>query len=135
MTIPELKLNYGGNDEEAKKQMFSDLFGSEIPATKTDDSASNEQSVAVDTSTENMSEDELETLAAVNEFSDTENESSHEETSAKAEPLSHDEQLSLAEKIKAQFGFRSFSEHDEIPDDVESINAQLASLLGNSMSA
>lgn len=135
MTIPELKLNYGGNDEEAKKQMFSDLFGSEIPATKTDASASNEQSVAVDTSTENMSEDELETLAAVNEFSDTENESSHEETSAKAEPLSHDEQLSLAEKIKAQFGFRSFSEHDEIPDDVESINAQLASLLGNSMSA
>ncbi len=135
MTIPELKLNYGGNDEEAKKQMFSDLFGSEIPATKTDESASNEQSVAVDTSTENMSEDELETLAAVNEFSDTENESSHEETSAKAEPLSHDEQLSLAEKIKAQFGFRSFSEHDEIPDDVESINAQLASLLGNSMSA
>lgn len=135
MTIPELKLNYGGNDEEAKKQMFSDLFGSEIPATKTDDSASNEQSVAVDTSTENMSEDELETLAAVNEFSDTENESSHEETSAKAEPLSHDEQLSLAEKIKAQFGFRSFSEHDEIPDDVECINAQLASLLGNSMSA
>lgn len=135
MTIPELKLNYGGNDEEAKKQMFSDLFGSEIPATKTDDSASNEQSVAVDTSTENMSEDELETLAAVNEFSDTENESSHEETSAKAESLSHDEQLSLAEKIKAQFGFRSFSEHDEIPDDVESINAQLASLLGNSMSA
>lgn len=135
MTIPELKLNYGGNDEEAKKQMFSDLFGSEIPATKTDEFASNEQSVAVDTSTENMSEDELETLAAVNEFSDTENESSHEETSAKAEPLSHDEQLSLAEKIKAQFGFRSFSEHDEIPDDVESINAQLASLLGNSMSA
>lgn len=135
MTIPELKLNYGGNDEEAKKQMFSDLFGSEIPATKTDESASNEQSVAVDTSTENMSEDELETLAAVNEFSDTENESSHEETSAKAEPLSHDEQLSLAEKIKAQFGFRSFSEHDEIPDDVESINAQQASLLGNSMSA
>lgn len=135
MTIPELKLNYGGNDEEAKKQMFSDLFGSEIPATKTDDSASNEQSVAVDTSTENMSEDELETLAAVNEFSDTENESSHEETSAKAEPLSHDEQLSLAEKIKTQFGFRSFSEHDEIPDDVECINAQLASLLGNSMSA
>lgn len=135
MTIPELKLNYGGNDEEAKKQMFSDLFGSEIPATKTDDSASNEQSVAVDTSTENMSEDELETLAAVNEFSDTETESSHELTSDKAEPLTEEDQLSLAEKIKAQFGFSSFTEHDEIPDDVESINAQLASLLGNSMRA
>lgn len=135
MTIPELKLNYGGNDEEAKKQMFSDLFGSEIPTTKTDDSASNEQSVEVDTSTENMSEDELETLVAVNEFSDTETESSHELTSA--EPLTEEDQLSLAEKIKAQFGFSSFTEteHDEIPDDVESINAQLASLLGNSMSA
>ncbi len=135
MTIPELKLNYGGNDEEAKKQMFSDLFGSEIPATKTDDYASNEQSVALDSSTVNMSEDELETLAAVNEFSDTETESSHEVTSDKAETLTEEDQLSLAEKIKAQFGFSSFTEHDEIPDDVESINAQLASLLGNSMSA
>lgn len=116
--IPELKMNYGGTSEDSKKRMLSDFFESS-PEDETSDEVL-EQS--------DLSEDEQETLSLMQEFTVNEN-------SQKVGSVSEDYKQVQATDVLAQFGFSSIKESDEIPEDLDSINAQLESLFGNALSA
>lgn len=116
--IPELKMNYGGTSEDSKKRMLSDFFESS-PEDETSDEIL-EQS--------DLSEDEQETLSLMQEFTVNEN-------SQKVGSVSEDYKQVQAAAVLAKFGFSSIKESDEIPEDLDSINAQLESLFGNALSA
>lgn len=112
--IPELKMNYGGTSEDSKKRMLSDFFES----SPLDDVL--EQS--------DLSEDEQETLSLMQEFTVDVN-------SQKVGSVSEDYKQVQAADVLAKFGFSSIKESDEIPEDLDSINAQLEALFGNALSA
>lgn len=116
--IPELKMNYGGTSEDSKKRMLSDFFESSPDDETLDDVL--EQS--------DLSEDEQETLSLMQEFTVNEN-------SQKVGSVSEDYKQVQAADVLAKFGFSSIKESDEIPEDLDSINAQLESLFGNALSA
>ena len=116
--IPELKMNYGGTSEDSKKRMLSDFFESSPDDETLDDVL--EQS--------DLSEDEQETLSLMKEFT-------VEENSQKVGSVSEDYKHVQAADVLAKFGFSSIKESDEIPEDLDSINAQLESLFGNALSA
>ena len=116
--IPELKMNYGGTSEDSKKRMLSDFFESSPDDETSDDVL--EQS--------DLSEDEQETLSLMKEFTVDEN-------SQKVGSVSEDYKHVQAADVLAKFGFSSIKESDEIPEDLDSINAQLESLFGNALSA
>lgn len=118
--IPELKMNYGGTSEDSKKRMLSDFFESSPDDETLDDVL--EQS--------DLSEDEQETLSLMQEFTVDVN-------SQKVGSVSEDEDYKQvqAADVLAKFGFSSIKESDEIPEDLDSINAQLESLFGNALSA
>lgn len=116
--IPELKMNYGGTSEDSKKRMLSDFFESS-PDDETFDEVL-EQS--------DLSEDEQETLSLMQEFTVDVN-------SQKVGSVSEDYKQVQAADVLAKFGFSSIKESDEIPEDLDSINAQLESLFGNALSA
>ena len=116
--IPELKMNYGGTSEDSKKRMLSDFFESSPEDETLDDVL--EQS--------DLSEDEQETLSLMQEFTVDVN-------SQKVGSVSEDYKQVQAADVLAKFGFSSIKESDEIPEDLDSINAQLESLFGNALSA
>lgn len=116
--IPELKMNYGGTSEDSKKRMLSDFFDSSPDDETLDDVL--EQS--------DLSEDEQETLSLMQEFTVDVN-------SQKVGSVSEDYKQVQAADVLAKFGFSSIKESDEIPEDLDSINAQLESLFGNALSA
>lgn len=116
--IPELKMNYGGTSEDSKKRMLSDFFESSPDDETLDDVL--EQS--------DLSEDEQETLSLMQEFTSTVN-------SQKVGSVSEDYKQVQAADVLAKFGFSSIKESDEIPEDLDSINAQLEALFGNALSA
>ena len=116
--IPELKMNYGGTSEDSKKRMLSDFFESSPDDETLDDVL--EQS--------DLSEDEQETLFLMQEFTVDVN-------SQKVGSVSEDYKQVQAADVLAKFGFSSIKESDEIPEDLDSINAQLESLFGNALSA
>lgn len=118
LSIPELKMNYGGTSEDSKKRMLSDFFESSPDDETLDDVL--EQS--------DLSEDEQETLSLMQEFTVDEN-------SQKVGSVSEDYKQVQAADVLAKFGFSSIKESDEIPEDLDSINAQLESLFGNALSA
>lgn len=118
--IPELKMNYGGTSEDSKKRMLSDFFESS-PDDETLDEVL-EQS--------DLSEDEQETLSLMQEFTVDENSNSQ-----KGLLVSEEYKQVQAADVLAKFGFSSIKESDEIPEDLDSINAQLESLFGNALSA
>ena len=118
LSIPELKMNYGGTSEDSKKRMLSDFFESSPDDETLDDVL--EQS--------DLSEDEQETLSLMKEFTVDEN-------SQKVGSVSEDYKQVQAADVLAKFGFSSIKESDEIPEDLDSINAQLESLFGNALSA
>lgn len=116
--IPELKMNYGGTSEDSKKRMLSDFFESSPDDETLDDVL--EQS--------DLSEYEQETLSLMQEFTVDVN-------SQKVGSVSEDYKQVQAADVLAKFGFSSIKESDEIPEDLDSINAQLESLFGNALSA
>lgn len=116
--IPELKMNYGGTSEDSKKRMLSDFFESSPDDETLDDVL--EQS--------DLSEDEQETLSLMQEFTVDVN-------SQKVGSVSEEYKQVQAADVLAKFGFSSIKESDEIPEDLDSINAQLESLFGNALSA
>lgn len=116
--IPELKMNYGGTSEDSKKRMLSDFFESSPEDEPLDE--------VLDQS--DLSEDEQETLSLMKEFTVDEN-------SQKVGSVSDDYKQVQAADVLAKFGFSSIKESDEIPEDLDSINAQLESLFGNALSA
>lgn len=116
--IPELKMNYGGTSEDSKKRMLSDFFDSSPDDETLDDVL--EQS--------DLSEDEQETLSLMQEFTVDVN-------SQKVGSVSEDYKQVQAADVLAKFGFSSIKESDEIPEDLDSINAQLEALFGNALSA
>lgn len=118
--IPELKMNYGGTSEDSKKRMLSDFFESSPDDETLDDVL--EQS--------DLSEDEQETLSLMQEFTVDENSNSQ-----KGLLVSEEYKQVQAADVLAKFGFSSIKESDEIPEDLDSINAQLESLFGNALSA
>lgn len=118
LSIPELKMNYGGTSEDSKKRMLSDFFES-----SPDDETSDEVLEQSD-----LSEDEQETLSLMQEFTVNEN-------SQKVGSVSEDYKQVKAADVLAKFGFSSIKESDEIPEDLDSINSQLESLFGNALSA
>ena len=118
LSIPELKMNYGGTSEDSKKRMLSDFFESS-PDDETLDEVL-EQS--------DLSEDEQETLSLMQEFTVDVN-------SQKVGSVSEDYKQVQAADVLAKFGFSSIKESDEIPEDLDSINAQLEALFGNALSA
>lgn len=118
LSIPELKMNYGGTSEDSKKRMLSDFFESSPDDETLDDVL--EQS--------DLSEDEQETLSLMQEFTVDEN-------SQKGLFVSEEYKQVQAADVLAKFGFSSIKESDEIPEDLDSINAQLESLFGNALSA
>lgn len=118
LSIPELKMNYGGTSEDSKKRMLSDFFESSPDDETLDDVL--EQS--------DLSEDEQETLSLMQEFTVDVN-------SQKVGSVSEDYKQVQAADVLAKFGFSSIKESDEIPEDLDSINAQLESLFGNALSA
>ena len=120
LSIPELKMNYGGTSEDSKKRMLSDFFESS-PDDETLDEVL-EQS--------DLSEDEQETLSLMQEFTVDENSNSQ-----KGLLVSEEYKQVQAADVLAKFGFSSIKESDEIPEDLDSINAQLESLFGNALSA
>lgn len=120
LSIPELKMNYGGTSEDSKKRMLSDFFESS-PDDETLDEVL-EQS--------DLSEDEQETLSLMQEFTVDENSNSQ-----KGLFVSEEYKQVQAADVLAKFGFSSIKESDEIPEDLDSINAQLESLFGNALSA
>lgn len=120
LSIPELRMNYGGTSEDSKKRMLSDFFESS-PDDETLDEVL-EQS--------DLSEDEQETLSLMQEFTVDENSNSQ-----KGLLVSEEYKQVQAADVLAKFGFSSIKESDEIPEDLDSINAQLESLFGNALSA
>ena len=120
LSIPELKMNYGGTSEDSKKRMLSDFFESSPDDETLDDVL--EQS--------DLSEDEQETLSLMQEFTVDENSNSQ-----KGLLVSEEYKQVQAADVLAKFGFSSIKESDEIPEDLDSINAQLESLFGNALSA
>lgn len=120
LSIPELKMNYGGTSEDSKKRMLSDFFESS-PDDETLDEVL-EQS--------DLSEDEQETLSLMQEFTVDENSNSQ-----KGLFVSEEYKQVQAADVLAKFGFSPIKESDEIPEDLDSINAQLESLFGNALSA
>lgn len=120
LSIPELKMNYGGTSEDSKKRMLSDFFESSPDDETMDDVL--EQS--------DLSEDEQETLSLMQEFTVDENSNSQ-----KGLLVSEEYKQVQAADVLAKFGFSSIKESDEIPEDLDSINAQLESLFGNALSA
>ena len=143
ITIPELKLNYGGKSESDKNQMLADFFGSvaeDDASTATDNiESSNEESsnaVANDEATNGMSEEEQETLALMQDLAVAEP-SKAEEPAPKAETkqISDTEKQELVDDVLSHFGFNTAKTADEIPENFDDINAQLASMFGNALSA
>lgn len=144
MTIPELKLNYGGKSEADRNQLFADFFGSvaeDEDSTATDNIASsNDESsnaAANDDATDNISEEEKETLALMKGLAVEEPSEAPVAPAPKAETkqISDTEKQELVDDVLSHFGFNTAKTADEIPENFEDINAQLASMFGNALSA
>ena len=143
ITIPELKLNYGGKSEVDKNQMLADFFGSVAESedsTATDNTASlnDESSNAVaNDATASMSEEEKETLALMQGLAVEDPSEAPVAPASKAETkqISDTEKLELVDDVLSHFGFNTAKTADEIPENFEDINAQLASMFGNALSA
>lgn len=142
MSISDLKLSYGGKSEADKNQMLADFFGSVAESedsTATDNTASlnDESSNAVaNDATASMSEEEKETLALMQDLAVAEP-SKAEEPAPKAETkqISDTEKQELVDDVLSHFGFNTAKTADEIPENFDDINAQLASMFGNALSA
>lgn len=129
--------------------MLADFFGSVAESedsTATDNIAPlNEESsnaAANDDATASMSEEEKETLAlmkglAVEDPSEAESSEIPVTPAPKAETkqISDTEKLELVDDVLSHFGFNTAKTADEIPENFEDINAQLASMFGNALSA
>lgn len=144
MTIPELKLNYGGKSEADRNQLFADFFGSvaeDEDSTATDNIVPlNEESsnaAANDDATASMSEEEKETLALMKGLAVEEPSEVPVAPAPKAETkqISDTEKLELVDDVLSHFGFNTAKTADEITENFEDINAQLASMFGNALSA
>lgn len=147
MSISDLKLSYGGKSEADKNQMLADFFGSvaeaeDSTATATDNTASlNDESsnaAANDDATDNISEEEKETLALMKGLAVEEPSEVPVAPAPKAETkqISDTEKLELVDDVLSHFGFNTATKTaDEIPENFEDINAQLASMFGNALSA
>lgn len=144
MSISELKLSYGGKSEADKNQMLADFFGSVAESedsTATDNIAPlNEESsnaAANDDATDNMSEEEKETLALMKGLAVEDPSEAPVAPAPKAETkqISDTEKLELVDDVLSHFGFNTAKTADEIPENFEDINAQLASMFGNALSA
>lgn len=143
MSISELKLSYGGKSEADKNQMLADFFGSvaedEVSTAADNIAPSNEESsnVANDDATASMSEEEKETLALMKGLAVEEPSEVPVAPAPKAETkqISDTEKLELVDDVLSHFGFNTAKTADEIPENFEDINAQLASMFGNAVSA
>lgn len=145
ITIPELKLNYGGKSEADKNQMLADFFGSVAESedsTATDNIAPlNEESsnaAANDDATASMSEEEKETLALMKGLAVEEPSEVPVAPAPKSETkqISDTEKQELVDDVLSHFGFNAATKTaDEIPENFDDINAQLASMFGNALSA
>ena len=145
ITIPELKLNYGGKSESDKNQMLADFFGSVAEdeastATDNNESANEESSNAVanNEATDGISEEEQETLALMQDLAVAEPSEAPVVPSPKAETkqISDTEKQELVDDVLSHFGFNTATKTaDEIPENFDDINAQLASMFGNALSA
>ena len=144
MSISELKLSYGGKSEADKNQMLADFFGSvaeDEDSTATDNIASsNDESsnvAANDDATASMSEEEKETLALMKGLAVEEPSEAPVAPAPKAETkqISDTEKQELVDDVLSHFGFNTAKTADEIPESFDDINAQLASMFGNALSA
>lgn len=145
ITIPELKLNYGGKSEADKNQMLADFFGSvaeDEDSTATDNIAPlNEESsnaAANDDATASMSEEEKETLALMKGLAVEDPSETPVAPAPKAETkqISDTEKQELVDDVLSHFGFNTATKTaDEILENFDDINAQLASMFGNALSA
>ena len=144
MSISELKLSYGGKSEADKNQMLADFFGSvaeDEDSTATDNIASsNDESsnaAANDDATASMSEEEKETLALMKGLAVEEPSEAPVAPAPKAETkqISDTEKQELVDDVLSHFGFNTAKTADEISENFEDINAQLASMFGNALSA
>lgn len=144
MSISDLKLFYGGKSETDKNQMLADFFGSvaeDEDSTATDNIAPlNEESsnaAANDDATDNISEEEKETLALMKGLAVEEPSEVPVAPAPKAETkqISDTEKLELVDDVLSHFGFNTAKTADEITENFEDINAQLASMFGNALSA
>ena len=144
MSISELKLSYGGKSEADKNQMLADFFGSvaeDEDSTATDNIASsNDESsnaAANDDATASMSEEEKETLALMKGLAVEEPAEAPVAPAPKAETkqISDTEKQELVDDVLSHFGFNTAKTADEISENFEDINAQLASMFGNALSA
>lgn len=145
MSISELKLSYGGKSEADKNQMLADFFGSvaeDEDSTATDNIASsNDESsnaAANDDATANMSEEEKETLALMKGLAVEEPSEVPVVPAPKSETkqISDTEKQELVDDVLSHFGFNAATKTaDEIPENFDDINAQLASMFGNALSA
>lgn len=143
MSISDLKLSYGGKSEADRNQLFADFFGSgaedEVSTAADNIAPSNEESsnVANDDATASMSEEEKETLALMKGLAVEEPSEVPVAPAPKAETkqISDTEKLELVDDVLSHFGFNTAKTADEIPENFEDINAQLASMFGNAVSA
>lgn len=124
--------------------MLADFFGSvaeDEDSTATDNIASsNDESsnaAANDDATASMSEEEKETLALMKGLAVEEPAEVPVAPAPKAETkqISDTEKLVLVDDVLSHFGFNTAKTADEIPENFEDINAQLASMFGNALSA
>lgn len=145
MSISDLKLSYGGKSEADRNQLFADFFGSvaeDEDSTATDNIASsNDESsnaAANDDATASMSEEEKETLALMKGLAVEDPSETPVAPAPKAETkqISDTEKHELVDDVLSHFGFNTATKTaDEIPENFEDINAQLASMFGNALSA
>lgn len=145
MSISDLKLSYGGKSEADRNQLFADFFGSvaeDEDSTATDNIVPlNEESsnaAANDDATASMSEEEKETLALMKGLAVEDPSEAPVTPAPKAETkqISDTEKHELVDDVLSHFGFNPATKTaDEIPENFEDINAQLASMFGNALSA
>lgn len=145
MSISDLKLSYGGKSETDKNQMLADFFGSvaEDEDSKATDNIAplNEESsnaTANDDATASMSEEEKETLALMKGLAVEEPSEVPVAPAPKSETkqISDTEKQELVDDVLSHFGFNAATKTaDEIPENFDDINAQLASMFGNALSA
>ena len=140
MSISDLKLSYGGKSEADRNQLFADFFGSgaedEASTTADNIAPSNEESsnAANDDATYNISEEEKETLALMKGLA-VEDPSEAPAPKAETKQISDTEKQELVDDVLSHFGFNTAKTADEIPENFDDINAQLASMFGNALSA
>ena len=121
--------------------MLADFFGSvaeDEDSTATDNIASsNDESsnaAANDDATASMSEEEKETLALMKGLA-VEEPSEAPAPKAETKQISDTEKQELVDDVLSHFGFNTAKTADEIPENFDDINAQLASMFGNALSA